>query len=252
MTIDDVEHYSAEEKARIIASYPPHEREARARGIPTMGSGRVFPIEEAAITVEPFAIPDFWPQIGGVDFGIDHPFAAGRLAWDRDTDTVYVTHGYRHRGQHINGEWTGNPAYHAVTLRAWGSWLPFSWPHDGLQQDRQSGERLSDLYKAHGLNMLPVRATHPDGSNSVEAGLTEMLERMQTGRFKVFSNVLDFFEEFRLYHRVEGKLVKERDDLISAVRYALMMLRFATTQHPIEKPRERYSNRRRGGSAWAA
>jgi hypothetical protein len=30
MTIDDVEHYSAEEKARIIASYPAHEREARA------------------------------------------------------------------------------------------------------------------------------------------------------------------------------------------------------------------------------
>ena len=45
MTIDDVDHYSAEEKAQIIASYPRHEREARAKGIPTLGSGRIFPIE---------------------------------------------------------------------------------------------------------------------------------------------------------------------------------------------------------------
>ena len=55
-----------------------------------------------------------------------------------------------------------------------------------------------------------------------------MLDRMQTGRFKVFETVGDFFEEFRLYHRKDGKIVKERDDLISATRYALMMKRFAT------------------------
>jgi hypothetical protein len=33
--------------------------------------------------------------------------------------------------------------------------------------------------------------------------------------------------EFRLYHRDGGKVVKLRDDLISATRYALMCLRFA-------------------------
>ncbi|HEY6019152.1 MAG TPA: terminase family protein, partial [Candidatus Paceibacterota bacterium] len=46
MTIDDVDHYTPEQRAAIIASYPAHEREARAKGIPTMGSGRVFPIDE--------------------------------------------------------------------------------------------------------------------------------------------------------------------------------------------------------------
>ncbi|MFY9818713.1 MAG: hypothetical protein WAK36_18775 [Pseudolabrys sp.] len=34
MTIDDVEHYSNDEKKKIIASYPPHEAEARIKGIP--------------------------------------------------------------------------------------------------------------------------------------------------------------------------------------------------------------------------
>ena len=54
-----------------------------------------------------------------------------------------------------------------------------------------------------------------------------MLTRMQSGRFKVFKHHNDWWEEFRLYHRKDGKVVKEGDDLMCATRYALMMLRFA-------------------------
>jgi phage terminase large subunit-like protein len=42
-TIDDVQHYSDDEKKKIIASYPAHEAEARVKGVPVLGSGRVFP-----------------------------------------------------------------------------------------------------------------------------------------------------------------------------------------------------------------
>ena len=222
MTIDDVDHYTAEEKARIIASYPAHEREARTKGIPTMGSGRVFPVTEESITVASFAIPDHWVQINGVDFGIDHPFAASRLAWDKDADCLYVTHCYRRKGE--------TPPMHASAVRAWGKWIPIAWPHDGLIRDKGSGEQLAEQYRQHELNMLPEKATHEKGGNGVEAGLVEMLERMQTNRLKVFGNLVEWFEEFRLYHRVDGLVVKERDDLISSTRYAIMMKRFAATK----------------------
>lgn len=222
MTIDDVDHYSAEEKARIVASYPAHEREARAKGIPTMGSGRVFPVPEEQIKIEPRPIPRHWAQINGVDFGWDHPFAAVNVAWDRDADCVYVCKAYRQR--------EATPVIHAAAIRTWGEWIPCSWPHDGYQHDKGSGDQLAKLYRDQHLNMLAEQATHPEGGNGVEAGLMDMLDRMQTGRFKVFSNLAEWFEEFRLYHRVEGKLVKERDDLMSATRYAVMMLRFAATQ----------------------
>jgi hypothetical protein len=66
-------------------------------------------------------------------------------------------------------------------------------------------------------------------SVSVEAGLMDMLNRMQSGRFKVFKHLNDWWEEFRLYHRKDGKVVKEGDDLLCATRYAIMMLRFAST-----------------------
>jgi len=222
MQIEDAAHYTPEEAARIIASYPPHEREARTKGIPSMGSGRIFPIEESAISIAPFEIPAHWVRIIGVDFGWDHPFAATPCVWDRDSDVFYVTGEYR--------ESEKTPIIHAASIKPWGNWIPVAWPHDGLQHDKGSGEQLAELYRAQGLNMLLEKATFQDGTNGVEAGLMDMLTRMQTGRWKVFSTCGSWFEEFRMYHRDDGKVVKQRDDLISASRYALMMKRFAAVQ----------------------
>jgi len=42
----------------------------------------------------------------------------------------------------------------------------------------------------------------------------------------------EWFEEFRLYHRKDGRVHKEGDDLMSATRYAVMMLRYAETSRP--------------------
>ena len=50
MTIDDAPHFSEAQKARILTSYAPHELDARARGKPALGSGRVFTLDEDEIT----------------------------------------------------------------------------------------------------------------------------------------------------------------------------------------------------------
>jgi hypothetical protein len=136
----------------------------------------------------------------------------------------------------------------AATVKPWGDWLPWAWPHDGMQHDKGSGQALRDQYEAQGLKMLKDKATHPpvpnekgeeiegSGGNGVEAGVQEILDRMQSGRFKVFSHLADFFEEMRMYHRKDGKIVKLDDDILSAVRYAYMMRRFATTKPQPMKP----------------
>ena len=105
--------------------------------------------------------------------------------------------------------------------------------------DVAAGENLAAQYRRQGMNFLPERATFEDGSNSVEAGLMDMLDRMQTGRWKVFNTCGTWLEERRMYHRKGGKVVKEREDCISASRYACMMLRHATTEVsriPVYKP----------------
>jgi len=236
MTIEDALHYTPEQRQAIIDSYPAHEREARVKGIPSLGSGRVFPFEEEMIRCEPFAIPAHFPQINAVDFGFDHPFAACHCAWDRDDDVWYLVRTYRDKG--------GSAPIHAAAMRPWGLWVPTAWPHDGLQHDKGSGDQLAEQYREQDLNMLHEHATHEAGGFGVEAGISEMAERMQTGRWKVFNGNEDWFGEFRLYHREDGKIVKLRDDLLSASRYALMMRRFA-----IVKPfsRERTSRVGAGG-----
>lgn len=225
-TIDDAVPYvySRAQADAIIAGYPAHERDARAKGIPILGSGRVFPLADDDITCEAFPIPKHWKRIGGLDFGWDHPTAATKLVHDADEDVIYVTSEYKVREQ--------TPLIHSGALKHWGDRLCWAWPHDGLQHDKGSGDQLAEQYRKHGLDMLPEKATFDDGSNGVEAGVTEMLERMQTGRWKVFKHLSGWMDEFRLYHRKNGVIVKEFDDLISSSRYAMMMLRFATLDTP--------------------
>lgn len=225
-TIDDAVPYvySRAQADAIIAGYPAHERDARAKGIPILGSGRVFPVADDDITCDAFPIPKHWKRIGGLDFGWDHPTAATKLAHDADEDVIYVTAEYKQREQ--------TPLIHSGALKHWGALLPWAWPHDGLQHDKGSGEQLAEKYREHGLDMLPEKATFEDGSNGVEAGITDILERMQTGRWKVFKHLSGWMDEFRLYHRKNGVIVKEFDDLISSSRYALMMLRFAKPDIP--------------------
>lgn len=238
MTIDDAEHYTAEERERIVSAYPAHEREARAKGIPVLGSGKIFPVPEEMISEPAVQIPDHWKRIAGIDFGWDHPTAVAWLAYDPDADCVHVYDCYRAKEQ--------TPVFHAAAVKPRGDWIPVSWPHDGLQHDKGSGQQLSQQYEAQGLNMLPERATFEDGGNGVEAGLMDMLDRMQTGRLKVAAHLNDWWEEFRLYHRKDGKVVKEGDDIMSATRYALMMLRYAKT-----KPQLRSKVRsNHGGTGW--
>lgn len=229
MTIEDAEHIPPAERARIIASFPSHEREARAKGVPTMGSGRIFPVEESLITEPAFLIPDHWPRLAGIDFGWDHPTAAMWGAWDRDTDTLHLYDAYRVREQPV--------IVHAAAIKARGAWIPVAWPHDGLQHDKGAGIELAEQYKEQGVSMLHEMAQFPESDEhtatsrvSVEAGLSEMLDRMLTGRLKVAAHLTEWFDEFRLYHRKDGKVVKEYDDLLSATRYLMMMLRYAKTK----------------------
>src|SRR5262249_34649576 len=121
----------------------------------------------------------------------------------------------------------------------------WAWPRDGKRETLEgAGIALAEQYREQGLNMLREHAQFEDGSVSVEAGLMAMLDRMRTGKLKVFKEHLDWWEEFRLYHRKDGKVVKEGDDLMCATRYALMMLRFATTKSFNDKWRRpiEYSN----------
>ena len=111
-----------------------------------------------------------------------------------------------------------------------------------MNTEKGGGEPIKDQYVDTKLNMLPVKATLEDGSNSVEASISLILQYMQQGRFKIFSTCTRLLDEKRIYHRKNGKIVKVNDDFIDAMRYAVMMLRYSITE-PVKNKTSRRSNR---------
>lgn len=234
MTIEDALHIDEKQRQEIIDGYEEYERDARVKGLPMLGEGRIFTSPEEYITCEPFDIPLHWVVLAGLDIGIDHPTAAVKIAWDRDQDVVYVMLEHRLKNAPIS--------QHAAAIRAWHPDLPVAWPHDAHSRDKGSGEVIKDQYNRQGCKMMPEHAQFSKdkgGGNSVEAGLSDMNERMKDGRFKVVRTCTMFFQEYRLYHRKDGMVVKEDDDLICAIRYAIMMLRFGKPLNQLAGPGRR-------------
>jgi hypothetical protein len=172
--------------------------------------------------------PPYWALLWGLDFGIAHSFAAVLIAWDRDTGTIYVVDCFKMSG--------GTPLNHAARIKAVAPSVHVAWPHDGAAREAGSGEPLAALYKREGLKMLAGHATHAAGGYSTEAGILEMLTRMRDGRFKVAAHLADWFDEFRVYHRDKGQIVKVNDDLMSASRIAVMAHRKARVDETAADP----------------
>jgi phage terminase large subunit-like protein len=223
ITPDDAKHISPERREQMEDSYLPHEREARIHGIPQLGVAKVFPflIDSLMRHFNPDTDIKSWARwIVGVDFGYGHPFAAVLCAWIHDFDQFYVVDGFRME--------RAEAFYHVKRIAnlCRGLRVPVSWPHDGLQHERGSGEAIADIYKRLGAPMLGQHAQNKGGGHHLEPAIEEMNGYMKRGAFTIASHMTELGEELLNYHRDEDyKIVPLRDDLISAVRYAFMMRR---------------------------
>ena len=229
-TWDDAPHLDEETKEQLLSVYSPMEREMRSKGVPELGTGVIFPIADQDIEVEPFAIPEHWMKLIGIDLGFDHPNGTMLVTKDPGNDTYYLVDEYSERKQTV--------PMHSVGIRAMGGdTIPCQFPHDAFKHDAAgSGKQFIELYKSQGILAVPTTFSNPPGpdgkpgGNGVEYGLHWMLTKMQEGKLKVFSTCRKWIQEKATYHRKDGKVIALSDDLISASRYALLSLdRYGTT-----------------------
>jgi hypothetical protein len=207
ITWDDVPHLSEAQKAELRASIPPHQLDARTKGVPLLGSGAIYPVSEADILVDPFPIPDWMAQAYALDVGWNRT-AALWAAIDRDNDVAYL----------YNEHYVGNekPPIHAAAIKSRGEWIPGVIDPASRGRQQGDGEQLLAQYKQLGLNLTIA-------NNAVEAGIYEVWTRLSTGRLKVFRTLQNWLREFRIYRRDEkGKVVKENDHLMDCTRYLSM------------------------------
>lgn len=219
---DDVPHLDEKTKAELLESTPPHLRDARSKGIPSLGSGAIWPIPLEDILCDPFPLPAYWGRAFALDVGWKKT-AAVWGAFDRETDTVYLYSEY-YVGQQL-------PVVHASAIKARGSWIPGLIDPAARGRAQMDGEKLIDAYRAEGLDLTPA-------NNAVEAGLYEVWQRLSTGRLKVFKTLRNWQAEFMLYRRDEnGKVVKEFDHLVDPTRYLIMAGRDIYKTKPVSRAR---------------
>lgn len=201
---DDVPWLDAETKKRLLDDTPLHLREARSKGLPAMGSGNVYPVPIEDVLCDVFAIPESWPKMYALDVGWNRT-AVLWAALDPLTDTIYI-YDEHYRGQEP-------PPIHAYSILSRGKWMVGVIDPAANGRSQADGQKLKQQYKDLGLVLF-------NAANAVESGVQAVMQRLVSGKIKVFKTCINFHKEYLLYRRDKhGKIIKENDHLQDCLKY---------------------------------
>lgn len=137
-------------------------------------------------------------------------------ALDPNTDTVYI-YDEHYKGKEL-------PSTHAHAVRTRGDWLPGVIDPAARGRSQTDGKRLVQEYIDLGLELRYAR-------NDVEAGIALVQQRLATGKLRVFSTCQYLLKEYLIYRRDKnGKVVKEEDHALDALRYSILNLQIAANK----------------------
>ena len=214
-------HLSKDKREKMAKSYLPHERQARMEGIPSIGSGLVYPVGEEQFVVDAeecmrmwkgASPPKFWPRIAAADPG-GTPNGSGKTAalhaaYDPDADCIWVYAEYYERFAPISSH------VHAWSKK--GNWIPICID--------PAGASIIDGKAVYAEYVAEMRELNKDwpvhkADKRMSLGRAELYDRMTSGRFKVISTCRNLLKEHRSYVINEtGKWVGDHH-LLDCARY---------------------------------
>lgn len=231
LTWDDCPHLSGPDKEAMINEIPVHERDARTKGIPALGSGRVYPVYEEDIIVRYLKIQPHWPRAYGLDFGWNIT-AAVWGAKDPDTGIIY-----------LYGEYYGRksaPYIHTNAIKQRGAKLTGAPDPSGGGVSNKDGTKLIEEYRSLGLNLCSESIV----DNSIAAGVARIYNLMESGLLKVTYNLENWLNEFRTYRydvKNPNKIARNQaDHLMDATKYLISCFdRIAISPQEIDEEEKR-------------
>lgn len=202
---DDVPHLTEKDKKTMWDGCSPHQRLARSKGIPSLGSGAIYPYFEDEVTCKPFPIPSWWPKAYGMDTGW-HRTAAVWGAQDPDTKIIYLY------SEHYLAD--SLPPIHASAIKQRGAWM---WgASDPAGANLSDGKKIFEIYLEEGLNLIKADKTNREG------GILKVGQLLASGQIKIFTSLNHLLDEYRKYRRDDkGEIVKKNDHLMDAMRYLI-------------------------------
>lgn len=168
-----------------------------------LGENAIYPIEQSAIVVEPFAIPSHFARGYGIEISGDRT-AAIFGAWNRDDDVLYL----------YSEHWQPGlaPAANAAAIKARGDWLFGTFSPAGPGRSRTDGQQIIENYRALGLSVAY-------SDLSPEAGVQAVWDRLSSGRLKVFrGSCPNWLAEQSRARRTESGAVDDGELLLAATR----------------------------------
>ena len=194
-------HLSKAKREQMAKNYLPHERQARMEGIPSIGTGLVYPVGEEQFVVDVddamrawkgASPPQHWERIAAADPGGtpkgDGKTAALHCAYDSDADCLWAYSEYYERFAPITSH-----------VHAWarkGNWIPMVIDPAGANIIDGKG-----VYAEYVMTMREINEKWPvfKADKRFSLGRAELYDRMTSGRFKVVSTCRNLLKEHRSY-----------------------------------------------------
>lgn len=209
---EDVPHLDKKTRDELLASILPHMREARSKGIPCVGEGKVYPVEETSILLDNILLQEHWLRCYAIHVsynGVKILFAA----LDKEKDVLY-----------IYDEYTAGdlpPVIHASAIRKRGSWLQGVFKYNAVKANQQDAYQIYSQYVEEGLNIYKSDVT-------MRAGISAVYSRIVTGRLKVVSTCENWLHEFRGYAydelgNIQGKSRNLAQDAFMEATHSLVI-----------------------------
>ena len=134
-----------------------------------------------------------------------------------------------------------DPDVHVTAIRARGEWIFGLIDTAGNARDQADGQSLLQMHRKLGLRLQSI-------NNSLESGILDVRQLMNSGRLKVFDSLTKFLEERRIYRRDErNHVVKDQDHVMDATR-CLVIGRSRMSTKP--KPSSPVPHRDYGPRGW--
>lgn len=259
-TWDDAPHITAAVRASLLSRIPYYQRKLRSAGEPIMGVGKIYPFDDDYVTCAPFAIPDHWIVLAGLDFGYtgeSDPSISVSAAYDPDTGKKYIfsewssemdrpDYANSHMPDYMARKFIGQAPHDwaASSGKSDSEFDCFTMPSiaiiapsdgDGIQPGTQ--KTRATIMSEVGANMCAeVWKLHPtqipDTTNRVSkiGSIALLAQWFQDGDLKIFSTCIELMREFRQYRWVkDGRRTipsPKNDHFMDAMRYAVTLVEF--------------------------
>jgi len=157
---------------------------------PLPGLKPVITISAKQFGVAPFKVPPHWKKAFAMKVQAERVCALW-AAHDPDGDVLYLTTEYSRD--------FAEPSTHAQAILARGAWVPGTFESD--ESNVKESDQLLILYHGLGLTLAPAE-------KALEASVSDLQQRIATGRLKAFTTCQTFFTEYRSWRRdAEGRII---------------------------------------------